>query len=605
MVKRGGLFRCRKCNSYYLVDGSRLIAHDLDKALSKDIPDVVQENCGKELRAVQRRFFEEIKDMAEKSGKAKGIISLPTGVGKTLLAACLLRYLIKSRKIAGDQHVLVLAPRTVILDQITDRKSDFYNVFRDVPVPIKEVEDDDTKSEHLLKLLGKGETQIIVATPQLIERVFGSPKQGKNKVLEILYKMLPPSERLQFMDIEKDHSRAMEKVGTIKALILDEVHHTYNGSKVSKAIKPFVENCNFVLGMSATPTKESVHNVGAILGYYNIRDAMREGVLVNRIKFYKYDTIIREAKIIDTGEKCDPWRVAIEERAEKYVDKILEVIDKERAETGQDRILKTAIACPNVTEADIFYGSLENRLGQKGKSLYKVHYQVEGTEKELKKELEKFKEDREGILVCVNMIDIGFDDRDLEMLVLAKKLRSPISYVQLRGRVLRTSIHEWNIKKIKNYAIILDLAGNVERYQRESEMVSKGEVEAEGFESDLKGEGKVKKATANVKLKEEGREVWPPKESISQATPIPKTKTAKTAEIIISKGIIENDPEHKNIIDRLHRCFDEGYRVYLISDLDYAKFIEVCHSLKKKFVIDCGKICYHDGMKTVEVERRE
>jgi superfamily II DNA or RNA helicase len=111
------------------------------------------------------------------------------------------------------------------------------------------------------------------------------------------------------------------------------------------------------------------------------------------------------------------------------------------------------------------------------------HYKVEEAQNEVK----RFKSDKEGILVCVNMIDLGFDDRELEMLVIARKLNSPIAYAQLRGRVLRKPINDWNIKKIKNYAIILDFAGNVERLQRESEMVARGEVEAEGFESDLKG----------------------------------------------------------------------------------------------------------------------
>ena len=82
----------------------------------------------------------------------------------------------------------------------------------------------------------------------------------------------------------------------IKAVILDEVHHTYNGPNISHAIKSIVNGSDFVIGLSATPTKESVNNIGKILYYYGIRDAMKKGMLVGNIKFYKYDTIIEKAK---------------------------------------------------------------------------------------------------------------------------------------------------------------------------------------------------------------------------------------------------------------------------------------------------------------------
>ena len=495
--------------------------------------------------------------MLKEECKVKGIISLPTGVGKTLLAACITRNLLKSGKIKGNQHVLVLAPRIVIQDQIACEESDFNKIFRDLPVFVKKVEGSETKGQHLIKLLKENETQIIVASPQLINL------------------------------FELDKSTAVNTL--IKAVILDEVHHTYNGPNISRTIRSIVENSDFVIGLSATPTKEAVENIGKVLYYYSIKDAMKEGMLLGNIKFYKYDTIIEKAKYVDTGKECeDPWEVAIKERAEKYADKILEVFSKERDETGQDRFLKTAIACPNVTEAEIFYEILVERLG--GKSLYRAHYKVEEAQNEVK----RFKSDKEGILVCVNMIDIGFDDRELEMLVIARKLNSPIAYAQLRERVLRKPINDWNIKKIKNYAIILDLAGNVDRLQGRDEQVAQGRLEAKGFLSDLRGLQKAKKATANVKLKEEGLEFWPSPE-------------IRTEEVMISKEMIGHDQEFRNIIDLLHMRFDEGFtEIYLSSkDLNYVTFKKICDFLSKKgFLINCEKIYYQNGTMYVGVRKR-
>ena len=371
-----------------------------------------------------------------------------------------MRNFFKLGKVKEGEHALVLAPRRVILEQITNVGSDFRNMFKDLPIPIVHIGDYDmTKSERMISELRKPETRIIVATPQLVNTVLR--RYGE-----------------------------LEDFGRIKAVVLDEVHHTYNGSKISESIRRLIDGCEFVLGLSATPTRESVENIGEILFHYPTEKAMNENILVRRVKFYRFKT-----EVYDLPPRCeDAWKVAIRDRAEKYAEKMLEVIREEREENRQKRGLKTAVVCPNITEADILFDVLKEKVDD----VYIVHYKIS----DHRDQLERFRRCNEGILVSVNMVDIGFDDRDLEALVLARPLRNPISYVQLKGRVLRKPIGEWNIKW--NYAVIVDLVDNFERHEKLSKHATLGEIQAGEFESDLHGMREVPEVEAKVRVKRKG-----------------------------------------------------------------------------------------------------
>jgi len=463
---KSGIYKCWRCDRYYTINDQAPNVLNVDERFRIDVLKVLKVNCGKELNVAQFQAYDKIsKDLSE-NGRIRGIISLPTGSGKTLLSACLLRFFFKFAKIWKKGHVLVLAPRRIIREQIAKSDSDFQNMFKDVPIIVQSItgDADSSGSKQLLDLLNKQETFILVSTPQLINRIF---KRYNGKV----------------------------DFGRVRALILDEVHHTYNGSEISESIRYLIEKCDFVLGLSATPTRESVENVGKVLFHYPARKAMEDGILVSQVKFYRYDT-----KVMDLPrEVSDEWEVAIRNRAETYAEKILEVLRKERKEIGQERIFRTAIACPNINEANMLFDVLKDKV----ENVYIIHYKVPNHEKQLK----SFLRSDDGILISVNMIDIGFDDRDLEVLVLARPLKSHISYVQLRGRVLRKPISDWNIKQ--NYALIIDLVDNYERHEKFIDSVALGEEEAGKFESDLRGKGEAPEVEAKVEVKEKGVILYP------------------------------------------------------------------------------------------------
>ncbi|MEM4177805.1 MAG: DEAD/DEAH box helicase family protein [Nitrososphaeria archaeon] len=600
---------CEKCSEYYIYNchTKDLVELNLQEKVKLDIREVVKQNCKKELNIAQTIALETFEKMLERANEIKGIFSLPTGVGKTLLAACIIRYLIKTGILKLDNKILVLAPRRVILDQIVNKESDFYRMFKDLPIKIENVREDNTKTEHLIKLLYSPFGHVIVATPQLINIIekikkleqinfpynFNDSQRMQIETSDITESMLyvfksieKLSKDIKIRKLPLNYSEELielcrDVIEEWSAIILDEVHHTYNGPKISEAIKAITKNSDFVIGLSATPTKESVNNIGKLIYYYPLKEAMNNGLLVSKIKFYKYSTLIKDAKFIDTGHFCkDPWKVAIEERAEKYAEKILEVIDEESKNLEHKRMLKSVVASPNTIEADVLYDALRKKIG--GNHLYKVHYKQEKDNSEI---MENFKKDNEGILVCVNMVDIGFDDKALEMLVIARPLSNPISYAQLRGRVLRKPPEENkdNIKYIRSYAIILDLADNIEKYQREYELlerIEKGEVEAENFEEDLKGLSDVRKAKAEVSLINKGMEIWMPE---IKTDVILSEKSILTKNI--SKIVINDESKEDEIKMKLNQYKQGGqYEIcfeYTGEKLDM--FINLCEKYINNF----------------------
>ncbi len=490
---------CPSCNIYYVPSEDEIYSsiNDIFKQrgpsteeisdIIKGLDEVLRKNCGfNGLNPVQRKALEEAIEKII-HGNKKGIVALPTGTGKTVLAACLLRWLLARSGDLKNARVVFLAPSLVILEQIAtpmdiigESTSDFCRIFEDLPVkvhPLTYLEGDSVRSEALLEYIKPSPSSIVrvvATTPHLISFI------RKHKWEELL-----------------------KNIDNIKVLIMDEVHHTYNGKEMAKVMKELIDKVEYVIGLSATPTKEAVENVGNILTSCSIEEAMRQGVLVGQIDFRIYDTEI----IKNVEEPCDEWKVFIRKRAEEYAKKIVEIIDDIKRTVGADRVPKTAIACPNVREADALSEILKEELG--ADDVLKIHYKEEE-----RGVLEDFRRRKSGVLVSVNMINIGFNDRNLEALVIARPIKNPLSYVQLVGRVLRTPSkdgEEWNIKSQLGRAVVVDLTRSLYRLSKtessqaffeiarkvlemlkvlrrsEEEKEFKKGLEGKEFENDLKG----------------------------------------------------------------------------------------------------------------------
>ena len=457
---------------------------------------MLRENCGfKGLNPVQERALREIIKNIE-NGRSKGIVALPTGTGKTILAACLARWIIARLEEIKGARILFLAPRLVILEQVATMLdmagvcvTGFHRIFKDLPVGLHPLIERgyryEKKGEELLNLLESDWPYILCAiatTPQL------------------LYSIRRDDEKWEIL---------LKNIDRVKVLIMDEVHHTYNGEEMKhKVMREIIDRVEYVIGLSATPTNEAVINVGSLLACHSIEEAMQLGVLVEGIKFYVYDT---EVKRRGAEEPFDEWKVCIKRRAYEYAKKIIEIINDVRKSTGRDEVPKTAVACPNVKEADALYEVLKGKLGEE--NVYIAHYRSQG--RKPVEEILYFRDSKSGILVSVNMIDIGFDDKDLEILVLARPIRNPISYVQLVGRVLRMPSEEsrtWNIKSKLGYCIVVDLTKSLYTLVGEespagffklSERIMRGLEKAKNFERDLRGDRRrteIPEIDANVRV---------------------------------------------------------------------------------------------------------
>jgi len=520
-------FWCPKCKAYYVPSDGKTYSTFSDIIKQRTLPrrkggdetdvfnKILKRKCGfeKGLNPAQKEaLISSIRKIEQ--GARRGIIALPTGSGKTVLAACLLRWILTRLNLNKhrDIYAFFMAPSLVILEQVEAHDSDFRKIFSDLPVNIHALtEKRDRKGDKLLELL----------TPRV--EIIDVHKVSYGFHREIDYVKIKP--RPQIIHIialtpqlihdlctqrgEEKREELFEKLDKVKVLIMDEVHHTYNGKEIQNTMREIINKIDYVIGLSATPTKEAKDNVGPIWNPgYSIEKAMLQKVLVQKIRFHIYNT-----NITDLKEPCEePWKVAIERRAELYAERIIEKVEEEAKRAGEDRILKTAIACPNVREADILFDILDEKIGDRTE-IFRIHYQR--NERDV---LRRFRECKSGVLVSVNMINIGFNDRDLEVLVLARPIRNPISYVQLVGRVLRIPSGEWNIKSENKlgYAIVMDLTNSLCKIARRehsdpsvffslARRVISGSEEARGFEEDLKGDTRrnsrdIKKIEADVRV---------------------------------------------------------------------------------------------------------
>lgn len=458
-----------------------------NESLLTKIDGIIEECTGRKLNIGQRLALQGLFSETQSVERTRLVIGMPTGSGKTRLAASIVLYLGITGRLRNGDKVLIMAPRKVIIKQ---NKSQLEMVLKSKSVPLKfRIETAKTKSNrfhsqmwnpktmthnlHLLLSKSGLYIDVLLLTPQLWN----------------LYVSTYDSEN--FMKI--------------KAIILDEVHHTYWGSEVSNSIEQLLGSgdLEFALGLSATPTKEAIGSFGRLYCPLTTMQAMKEGILISGLKIYSTDTY---AYLIESS--LDQWKVAIYERAQKYAENIIELMKLETdASLHLHRIPKTLVVAANTTEAEELRKYLVQEVRNAGREdaddlAFMAHYKVKKHDYVIK----KFKEKQEGILVTVDMAKMGFDDPNLEFLVIARPVNTPLGYVQIRGRVLRRTdeeAHEKNIKLIKSKAILIDFT-NSARFENIVNKVEDGELaneySSDQLLSDLSGKGYVPRVHAEVKI---------------------------------------------------------------------------------------------------------
>ena len=543
-------------------------------------------NCQKEaLRRVFERYSSE--------GYVSGIIQMPTGTGKTVLAASIILTLWKYYSIIGKKRLLAvfLAPRIVIKRQAYEKFKNilFYGSRKTISVievkGSKELCDElseyfDQNRVNRIKTMKQNLVELLEKFPSL-KKIYPQYSRQNNlfnkDYTEGLVIIATPQLIHRLLNGNRDECIAT-LMNNIDILIMDEIHTFYIGDEIIKTINRLVRSRTrripIIIGLTATPVREACALLGGLIYHKFSSDAMREGILTPSLKIIKYRTIITNLRPIYTDDKTSPswneWKYAIKERAEKYAEIIVSELSKIRAEAGLPRYPKTLVVATNTTEANLLKEEIERLVKQETRVLV-AHYKVE--ESDPHDIIEEFKNYETGILITVNMADIGFDDPDLEVLVLARPITNAIAYVQLRGRILRKPRSINNLKNLKKYALIIDLVGKrdlIELEKHHIKFVELGLLEKKSLAtaiSELRGGDIAPVASANVNVKRESESTI--------GEPIESDKVAEISKTSLYKKTIEQ------FLERLKE-------MYKIEIERKKRTISICRSTK--YTNDCQLI---------------
>jgi superfamily II DNA or RNA helicase len=429
-----------------------------------DVRNVIEEACQRfHLNHAQKEALEKI------LGKFRGIVQMPTGSGKTKLAATYTWILHRLGYIKEGDVVLYFTPRQVIrIHALKEFSETLEDIQTKSPFMVLEV---DLHSDKTKQIINK---YYIRGSPgsesKLLDWLVRGFVTGLNKVC--IY-ILTPQLYNDFIRHGVSPLPLDREFNHVKMIILDEVHHTYWGSEIANRMRNLLslQSLVSVIGLTATPVKEAVDYVGEILYSLSSKKAMEMGILSPRLKIYTTETktiLYEPTPVMWGGYPSNEWSVAVEERAQRYAHEVVEKLWAEANQAGFHKVLKTLVVAANTLEADLLKKYLMEKLSEKvgGEAeqlVDVVHYHFGDTE--VRRVISQFKKMNEGVLVTVNMADIGFDDPNLEALVIARPVGSPTAYVHIRGRVLRKPKNENNFKSSR-YALIIDLTGAAKHEQK-------------------------------------------------------------------------------------------------------------------------------------------
>ena len=291
---------------------------------------------------------------------------------------------------------------------------------------------------------------------------------------------------LKYLDLPDDYQATQPDDEILKfleertlALFVDEAHVMMSG-KLGEVIGELAKRAPIALGFTATPVKETFSTIAGgtcpqhlerdrpyacdhllygepifsndlILGKGKWVQQSGDKILVNNLAAHFYKSHIKLKKWVNYNDGDAKWKgVYSRERVEEYAKRVFEVLEKH---LGSDASrAKVLILAPNTGEADEWGKVLQERGVKK---VFVAHSNMTDP----LGAISEFVNSESGFLVAVDMVKLGFDDPDLDALVIARPLRNIVAYVQMRGRVLRYPKSE-DRPKAKHGALILHLAAD-------------------------------------------------------------------------------------------------------------------------------------------------
>lgn len=367
----------------------------------------VTEQKGFKLNSLQEEAMTELnKALLERN---KGLIVMPTGTGKTFLAAQWFREIIQKNPKA---RLLFICHQNDILTQANDKE--FENRLIEFGI-----------QRGYYNAVEKTLGQVTFATVQTLARSIGK--------------------------IPKD---------CFDYIIVDEAHH-YLARTFNKVVKYFTPK--FLLGLTATPSKKT-KNKGKEISILEVfdkiiykattKDAIEKGIL-SPIEYWCVDNDIDFSKTKWSGqykEKDLNKTMCVTQYDEAIIKEYQQTAKKEHGRT------KTICFCASVKHA-YRMEKLFNQQGIKAVTLAGKYYaNKRSTTLKSKRQqiISDFKNGVYDIIFVRDLFNEGMDVPDADCVMLFRPTNSSIIYIQQIGRGLR----QFNGKK---YLLVLDFIGNANR----------------------------------------------------------------------------------------------------------------------------------------------
>lgn len=393
-------------------DLERLAFKDVEKKPLSSIPiteTYVRTGEHRDVRDYQQDAMRAL-DHALTLGKRRFLIELPTGTGKTDLVCLYLKRLFQAR---WCERVLILVDRTELAEQMLGSVQDILS---------------DYSSYFMRSGVQRQEQQITVA---LLQTMVG-----------------------QHFDYT---------AGYFDAVITDECHRSIYGAwQASLTHFDAVQ-----IGLTATPatyidrnTFEFFHCADGKPDFaYTIQEAFENGYLCPYVFAEGVTELIAEGAEVD-GEEYDP-----NEFERKWTnEKTNRLMMKEFDRLAHENYLESAPYQKDAPGKAIIFAITKHHAARLCQYLNELHPEHKGRYAEVitsdipdaSEAIRRFKKSVfPMVAVSVGMLDTGFDLREVLHLVMARRVRSPILYQQMRGRGTRKADHIG-----KTRFVIYDFFGN-------------------------------------------------------------------------------------------------------------------------------------------------
>jgi superfamily II DNA or RNA helicase len=333
----------------------------------------------RKLRPYQREAIDRIISSYER-GSTKGLVTLATGLGKTFIAGCFLRWLFEHHP---SYNVLVLADKKELLLQFD--KSLWTNLPKFIATHILHESEKPSFTEGVL-----------LSTFQSLEGYL-----AKNPEL------------------------------TFDIIIVDEAHHAAADTFISTLEKL---NPKYLLGLTATPFRKDQRSIKKIFGEplvkYDVIKALQKGYLANieyKIKNDNIDIdwISQESKKGYTIRQLNK-RLFIPQRDEEVCDTIFKYWNYKKPQRG-------IVFCNSSEHAERIEQLLRTGFDFPARSLTT---RVKDADERAKR-LRQFRVGEIKILTCYDMLNEGVDVPDVDFLVYLRVTHSRVIFLQQLGRGLR------------------------------------------------------------------------------------------------------------------------------------------------------------------------